>query len=74
MLVRFSYAYAPYALMLMRLMRLCLCASENSIRQISGFLCFCLCLCLSYACAYAYAYALVKTSLNSQLTNGTPFN
>ena len=46
---------------------LCLCASENSIRQISGFVLLLMLMLMSrvfslaYACAYAYA--LVRTSL-----------
>ena len=56
----------PVPFMLMRLC-LCLCASENSIRQISGFVLSLMLMLMSrvfslaYACAYAYA--LVRTGL-----------
>ena len=54
-------------------MGLCLCTSENSIRQVCGSfsLCFCLCLRLCRGCSHllclCYAYALVRTSLKRSI-------
>ena len=41
-----------------------LCASENSIRQISGFVLLLMLMSRVFSLAYACAYVLVRTSLN----------